>query len=145
MKLRTPFLALAACGALAVSGCGEDSKEDSGSTAKQPTETTAQASPNATAIREIAATRRGLDEALKRLQGGDAKAAEEQVSETYLKHFELVEGPLDKVDHELNEELEHTIREDLRKKIASGGTHAEVEKLVDEIGAGLDTAEAKLQ
>jgi hypothetical protein len=145
MKLRTPFLALVACGALALPGCGDDSEPSVKPTTKPAPQASAPPPANARAIQEIAATRRGLEQALKQVRAGDAKVAEETVSETYLKHFELVEGPLDKVDHELNEELEHTIREDLRKKIADGGTPAEVEKLVDEIGAGLDTAEAKLQ
>jgi hypothetical protein len=140
MRLSTPFLTVAACGAFALPGCGSDSETGGGST------TTAEPpSPDAEAIREIGATRAGLDQALKQVRDGDAKAAEETVSETYLQHFELVEGPLDKVDHELNEELEDTIREELREKIASGAKAGEVRRLVDEVKAGLDTAEAKLK
>jgi hypothetical protein len=145
LKLSSPFLVAAACGVLALPGCGDDS-ETTGKPAKPATTAPdAQASPNAEAIREIGATRIGLDQALKQLRRGNEKAAEETVSETYLQHFELVEGPLDKVDHELNEDLEHTIREDLRKKVASGADPAEVGKLIDEVKADLDTAEAKLK
>jgi hypothetical protein len=140
MKLSTPFLAVAACGAFALAGCGSDSEKKGDSPKPKVTK-----APNAEAIREIGATRSGLDQALEQLRDGDARAAEETVSETYLQHFELVEGPLEKVDEELNEELEETIRGKLRKKIASGAKPAEVSRLVDDVKADLDTAEAKLE
>ncbi|HKP91006.1 MAG TPA: hypothetical protein VJT75_13650 [Thermoleophilaceae bacterium] len=141
MKLGTPFLALAACGAFAMPGCGSDSDDGTTTTAPKPKTPTA----NTEAIREIVLVRAGLDEALDQLRSGDAKAAEDTVSETYLRHFELVEGPLDRVDHELNEELEETIRDELRKKIAGGAEPAAVSKLVDEVKDDLASAEAKLK
>ena len=146
MKFSTLFLTLATCGAVALPGCGEDSEK--GGEPASPATTAApdaEASPNAAAIREIGATRAGIERALNQVRTGHAKAAEDTVSEAYLQHFELVEGPLDKVDHELNEELEETIRNDLRKKIASGAEPEEVGRLVDEVKADLDTAEAKLK
>ena len=137
MKLNTPLLAVAACGALALPGCGSDS-EKSGEAAEASVS-------NAEAVKEIALVRAGLDQAVQELRGGDAKAAEDTVAETYLQHFELVEGPLEEVDEELNEELEEAINVELREKISSGAKAAEVSKLVDEVKADLETAEAKLK
>jgi outer membrane murein-binding lipoprotein Lpp len=134
MKLQAPLLAAAACGAFALPGCGSDSEKSDEANVS-----------DAKAIQEIAATRVGLDHAVKQLRAGDAKAAEDTVAETYLQHFELVEGPLDEVDHELNEELEEAINEELRDKIKGGATPAEVSKLVDSVKADLQTAEAKLR
>jgi hypothetical protein len=67
------------------------------------------------------------------------------VSEGYLEHFEDVEGPLDKVDHELNEKLEDGIKGDLRDRIRSGAPVAEVERLIARLDADLATAERKLK
>jgi hypothetical protein len=97
------------------------------------------------AISEIAQVRSGLAEALATYKTGDAAAADEQVGDTYLKHFELVEGPLEEVDHELTEELEDTIREELREQIRADAGAAKVEGLVREIYAKLDEAEQALQ
>jgi len=138
LRLATPVLSLAICGAAVLPGCGSDSDKSSEKSEEQTVS-------KAEAVKEIAAVRTGLDQAVKQLKGGDAKAAEDTVAETYLQHFELVEGPLDEVDHELNEELEEAINEELREKISSGASPAEVTKLVDEVKADLDTAEAKLK
>jgi hypothetical protein len=136
MKLQRPFLILAATGALAFAGCGDnsDSSEEAG----------AEATP-AEAVQEIGATRTELDTAVRQVRRGDRQQAEETVSEAYLQHFEIVEGPLAKVDEKLNEELEETINSDLREKIRSGAPAAEVERLVTEVKADLATAEAKLR
>jgi hypothetical protein len=124
--------------ALAAIGCGSS---DDKTTA---TEAEHSATPQQ-AVAEIAKVRSGLAEALATYQAGDESAADKQVGDTYLQHFELVEGPLEEVDHELTEELEDTIREELRDKIRSGGSVDEVTKMVAEIKADLDTAEQKLQ
>ena len=138
MRLTTmPVLAVAACSAFALPACGSES-EKSGESSEHSVS-------NAEAVKEIAAVRAGLDTAVKQLKGGDAKAAENTVAETYLQHFELVEGPLEKVDEELNEELEEAINQELRDKIKSGAKPAVVVKLVDEVKADLDTAESKLK
>ena len=134
MQIRNIVLALAAVSALAVTACGDDEKKT------QSAETTP-----AAAIEEANKTSVGLTTALKTYKDGDKAAAEEQVSETYLQHFELVEGPLDEVDHELNEELEGAINEELRNEIKGGAKPAEVQKLVDEIKTDLDSAESKLK
>jgi hypothetical protein len=89
--------------------------------------------------------RKGLEEALATYKSGDKAKADEQVGDAYLEHFEHVEGPLGKADHELNETLEDSIREELREKIKDGAPPAEVEKLHAQIQANLTKAEAALR
>jgi SMC interacting uncharacterized protein involved in chromosome segregation len=137
MKLDQAVLtALVGC-TVAIAACGGD--DDNASQAAEEQSTPAEA------VQEIAAVRTGLGRAVVQLRAGDRKAAEETVAESYLQHFEKVEGPLDKVDHELNEELEETIKGELREKISGGAPVGEVEKLVREVEGDLDTAEAKLK
>jgi hypothetical protein len=136
MKLRTALVSLSLVSALAVAACGGGSESDEAAEH--------QATP-AQARAEIGEVRKALDSAVASLHEGDAKAADNAVSEGYLQHFELVEGPLEKVDAELNEKLEDSIREELRQKIQDGGSVAEVTRMVAEIRADLRTAEQKLR
>ena len=78
------------------------------------------------------------------LLGWRRRSAAETVNETYLQHFELVEGPLEEVDEELNEELEEQIREELVDEIEAGAPVADVDDLIAEIETGLDEAERPL-
>ncbi|MEJ7892804.1 MAG: hypothetical protein WKF94_09200 [Solirubrobacteraceae bacterium] len=117
-------------------GCGGDSEREAD--AEKPVSASA-------AISEIAAVRSGLDEALSTYESGDAEQADKQVGDAYLEHFELVEGPLEEVDAELNEKLEDSIREELREKMQADAPQTEVAKLVSDIKADLDTAEAALR
>jgi hypothetical protein len=126
---------LLASSALALAACGDD---DGGE------ETEAAATPQ-TAIEEIAAVRAGLDQALAEYTSGDAATAAETVEETYLQHFEIVEGPLEEVDAELNEELEEEIREELVERMESSAAAADVKELIAEIESGLKEAETQLQ
>jgi hypothetical protein len=121
--------------ALALAACGDEEETSE--------EAEAAVTPEA-AIDEIAAVRAGLDDAAKTYAGGDADAAAEIVNETYLQHFELVEGPLEEADEELNEELEEQIREELVAEIESAAPKADVDELVAEIESGLEEAEAAL-
>jgi DNA anti-recombination protein RmuC len=136
MTLRTAAASIALVSALALAACGSDRESDEA--AEQ------QATP-AEARAEIGETRRALDSAVASLRDGDAKAADNAVSEGYLQHFEKVEGPLGKVDQELTEKLEDSIREELRDKIQSGGSVAEVTRMVSDIKGDLATAEQKLR
>jgi len=120
-------------------GCGSSSSSDDKSEEAEHSATPQQA------IAEIAAVRSGLAEALATYRAGDVRAADEQVGDTYLQHFELVEGPLEEVDHELNEQLEDTIREELREQIRADAGKAQIARLVKEINARLDQAEQALQ
>lgn len=135
--LVTATCLIAVSAAAGLVACGDD---DSDSAAEAEAGVTPEQ-----AIDEIAAVRAGLDDALVLYRDGDAAAAEETVSETYLQHFELVEGPLEEADAELNEELEVLIRETLTAEIAAGEPVKDVAALVDEANSGLDAAEAQLQ
>jgi DNA phosphorothioation-dependent restriction protein DptG len=125
--------------ALAFSACGGDDSSSSSSASEEA------ASSQSTALREAGETRDALQAALATYKQGDKAAAEEQVSEAYLQHFEEVEGALDKADHELNEKLEDAIREELRADIKAGKPAAEVEQSIDAITTDLDRAEALLR
>jgi hypothetical protein len=136
LKLRSALVSIAVVSAFTVAGCGGES--DAEKEAEQS------ATP-AQARAEIGEVRKALDSAIASLREGDAKAADNAVSEGYLEHFEKVEGPLGKVDGELNEKLEDSIREELRGKIQDGGSVAEVTRMVSAIKADLATAEQKLR
>jgi ABC-type enterochelin transport system substrate-binding protein len=136
VKLRSALVSLALVSALALAACGGESESE---------ESAEQSATPARARAEIGEVRKALDTAVSQLREGDAKAADNTVSEGYLEHFEKVEGPLEKVDGELNEKLEDSIREELREKIQDGGSVAEVTQLVSAIKTDLATAEQKLQ
>jgi hypothetical protein len=135
MKIRFVLLAAVVTGSFALVACGSDDK--SSEAAEE------QATPQE-AITEIGAVETALDKALSQVKAGDTAAAKETVSEAYVDHFEKVEGPLGQVDEELNEELEEAISTELREKIESGASAAEIEKLIGEIKANLATAKGKL-
>jgi SMC interacting uncharacterized protein involved in chromosome segregation len=143
MSLRMFAVPLALVASLALAACGSDEKTSS--SGGQSAESAEESATPAQARAEIGEVRAALDSALASVREGDAKAAEEAVSEGYLQHFEKVEGPLDKVDHELNEELEDGIREELRDTIRNGGSVDQVTKMITELKADLDTAEQKLR
>lgn len=131
--MRSAVLTAGLTASLALAACGGD-------------EQTAPPAASASEARsEAAATRASLQKALAQMKAGDRKAAGNTVSEGYLQHFEDVEGPLDKVDHELNEKLEDGIKDDLREKIKSGAPASEVEQLVASLDADLATAERRLR
>jgi exonuclease VII small subunit len=120
-----------------VAACGGDSKSSEESEERSATP--------AEAVERIGNVETALDDALAKYQSGDKKSADRVVGDAYLEQFEHVEGPLEKVDHELNEELEDGIREELRGKIKAGAPAAEVEALVSELKTKLNKAEAALQ
>jgi major membrane immunogen (membrane-anchored lipoprotein) len=127
-------LTTAIVSSLALTACG-DSDSAERTTASSP----------ATARREVRETRDALTQALATYKNGDKAGAREQVAEAYVSHFEEVEGPLDTRDHELNEELEHAISDDLRADMKAGKPAAAIEAEVKAIVADLDKAEAALQ
>jgi hypothetical protein len=136
MKVRSAVLTLAMSSGLALAACGGGDKSS---------EATAEQATPAVALAEIPQVKAGLDKAVSQLRDGDAKAAEETVSETYVEHFEKVEDPLGKVDPELKEKLEETIADELRTQIRDGAPVAQVSKHVDQVKADLDTAAGKLK
>jgi hypothetical protein len=136
VKVRISAVVALALAGLAL-GCGSSSEDKASEEAEHST------TPQQ-AVAEIGKVRSGLAQALATYKAGDANAADEQVGDTYLKHFELVEGPLEKADEELNEQLEDTIRERLREQIRADAGAAKVSALVHEIDAKLDEAEQAL-
>lgn len=135
MKLRTALVSAAVVSSFAIAACGGESEAEKEAENATPAQARA----------EIGEVRKALDGAVASLRDGDAKAADNAVSEAYLQHFEKVEGPLGKVDGELNEKLEDSIREELRQKIQDGGSVADVTQMVSTIKADLATAEQKLK
>jgi hypothetical protein len=135
MRLRTLLPAFALSASLSLAACGTE----------KSTEGAAEGSTPEQAITEIGAVRAALDDALAALRSGDAAQADEILSEGYVEHFEKVEGPLGKVDGELNEALEETLSTDIRAKVRAGASADEVATLVDEAKADLATAESKLR
>lgn len=133
--IRFALLAFTITAAFALAACGDDDK--SSEAGKE------QATPQE-AITEIGAVETALDKAVTQVKAGDSATAEETVAEAYLQHFEKVEGPLGKVDDELNERLEENISGTLREKIKGGASAAEVQTLVERIKADLATAKGKL-
>jgi len=134
IALAAPLTALAL-----LAGCGDD---DSSSSEKEKHE--AAATPQK-AIAEIALVRAGLAAGLAAYENGDARKADQLIGDSYLEHFELVEGPLGEADEELNEELEELIREEIRQEIQQGEKPAEVAALVEEANAQLNQAEKALK
>lgn len=143
MRSRPMKAILAATLAVALvplAACGEDDDD-----ARTTTEAEEQAATPQSAIAEAAATQAGLKQAEASYVAGDEAAAAEQVTETYLQHFELVEPALEEVDPELNEGLEHQIREDLVASMEAGEPVAQVKAQIEEIDAGLASAIKQLQ
>lgn len=138
MKARIGAWAVLLAIGAAAAGCGGGDDNSDGEAAEH------QATPQQ-AVAEIAAVRSGLAEALATYKAGDRTAADEQVGTAYLEHFELVEGPLGKIDHELTEELEDGIREHLREQMRDDAPVARVSKLVEQLDAQLAEAKAALQ
>src|SRR3954447_10312135 len=136
MKLRSALLTCAVSSGFALAACGSDEKSS---------EPSSEESTPATAFAEITQVKAGLDMAVEQVRSGDTTAAVETVSDTYVDHFEKVEDPLGKVDHELNEELEEGISTELRDEIKNGASAAQVQKHVDKLKADLDSAAAKLR
>jgi hypothetical protein len=134
-SIRPALMTLALGSALALVACGEDKKATAGGGPAGA----------AKAIAEIGETRTALDQGLAAFKAGDKARAQELVSEGYVEHFEEVEGPLEKVDHDLKEKLEETIAMGIRDKIKEGAPVAEVEALVGQAKADLTAAEQKLK
>jgi hypothetical protein len=125
---------------LALAACGSESS--SGSSGSEERE--AAASP-AVALREAGATRTAIEDALATYKSGDAAAAEDQVAEAYVRHFEKVEDPLKAKDEELNERLEETISGDLREQMKAEAPAAQIEQTVQGVVDDLGTAEGLLR
>jgi hypothetical protein len=136
MTLRFLLPTLVVSSSIAVAACGSE-EQSAGSAVDQSTP--------AQAVREIDRVRASLDDAVAAVKAGDAKRADEILADGYVEHFELVEGPLEKVDEELSEGLEETLSHGIRETVKGGASTAELQRMVDDVKADLDTAERKLR
>lgn len=123
-RVRFAAVSLALGAALAIGACT--------GAASTPAPTTAASQAAVDVAAEIDATVAGLEEALTKYRAGDKQGALDAIAETYEKHFELVEGPLDEVDHDFMENLEELVAIKTRAVIQDGKPVAELEALVTE-------------
>lgn len=136
MRLNALPAMLSLVAALSLAACGSD---DSNSEPTEPTSSPAQA------VQAIDATSSLLGQARAAYESGDKAKAEELVSEAYVSNFEHAEGPLEEADHELTEELEDGIREELLEDVKNGAPAAEISSAIEKLQADLATAKQKLQ
>ena len=141
--MRTFVLALLALSLVSFgAACGSD---DESSAAATTAESSEEDTTPAAAAAGIDTIKSMLDDALAKYKAGDTEAAEETVGDAYLEHFEDVEHPLEEVDEELMEDLEHTISTDIRTKMKNGAPASEIEQLIEQTKTDLDEAKSKLQ
>ena len=95
--------------------------------------------------RYFAAIRDDLGAAADAYQGGDPEAASEKLIDAYLENFEYLEAPLQKVDPDLKERLEGTLRDDLRAMVANGAAPSELRAAIDEALKDLSRARQELE
>ena len=126
---------LAAALVPSLAGCGSDGTGG----AEEGSVTPAQAAA------EIETIKRLLDRALAQYRLGQMTAAGRTVGDAYLEHFEDVEDPLDERDHELMEELEHSISTELRDRMKDRAPVGEVATLVAATKRDLDRAASALR
>jgi hypothetical protein len=134
---RLALLGLMLLALLAVAGCG-------GSSSSEEKDEEQSATP-AEARDQLGQIRTLLASAVSTYKAGDHEAAEEQVGDVYLEHYEEVEGPLGERDHDLMEELEEEISTELRDKMKADAADSEIESLLEEINGNLDKAEEALR
>jgi DNA repair exonuclease SbcCD ATPase subunit len=141
--MRTFVLALLALSLVSFgAACGSDDESSATATTAESSE---EDTTPAAAAAEIDTIKSMLDDALAKYKAGDTDAAEETVGDAYLEHFEHVEHPLEEVDEELMEDLEHTISTDIRTKMKNGAPASEIEQLIEQTKTDLDEAKSKLQ
>jgi hypothetical protein len=136
MTARSLLTVLAVAFTLTLAACGSDGESNE---ASEETSTPQQA------ITEIGTVRSNLDKALAQVESGDREAAQETLAENYTEHFEHVEGPLGKVDHDLNEEIEETLATKLRGRIKDGAPASDLQAMIAGVKRDLATAESKLK
>ncbi len=95
--------------------------------------------------RYLSTIRADLATAVSAYRRGDAAAAEDRLIDAYLENFEYLEAPLEAVDHDLMEDLEHALRDDLRAMLRSGAPTDAFERAVRAVVSDLARAEAALR
>jgi hypothetical protein len=145
--LRRIVLLFALVGALAigVTGCGDsDSAPGGETTTEEQTATEEETSSAARALAQVKAIPALLDAAVATYKAGDHDAAADAVGDVYLEHYEDVEGPLGKRNHDLMEEIEEQISTDLRRAMRQGKPEGRIDTLVSDIKSNLEQAEQEL-
>lgn len=82
-----------------------------------------------------------LSEAKDEYGNGKTDEALSLVTKAYLDNYEFLEATVGDQDSELNDEIEHKMREELRDRIKNGAPVSEVNTLIDEILVKMDTVE----
>jgi flagellar motility protein MotE (MotC chaperone) len=136
MTVRSLLTLLAVASTLTVAACGSD--EESGAAAEEN-------STPQQAVSEIGTVTTTLDKALSQVKSGDRDAAEETLAESYTEHFEKVEGPLEKVDGDLKEEIEETLSTKIRGKVHDGASQGDIAAMIADVKQDLATAKTKLE
>lgn len=140
-RARRTLVGLTLGAALVVGACssaGSTPAPSAAATAGTSAGTSPAASVNLGA--EVDATIAGLETALTKYRAGDTQGALDAIAETYENHFELVEHPLEEIDHDFMEELEELIAVKTRAVIQEGRPVADLEALVAEAKTGLAKA-----
>ena len=138
MPTKLTAVALVVLSALALAACGNPKKKDQAAT-NDSTATPIQA------LQEIDYVRKDLLRVTNEVAEGSRGTAVEIAKETYVQHFEKVEKPLDKVDHELNEKLEEGLRDKLPKMIKSGKSKSAIGKFAQRLDTDLAAAQEQLK
>ncbi|MGI0026104.1 MAG: hypothetical protein ACREA4_13295, partial [Nitrososphaera sp.] len=82
-----------------------------------------------------------LGKVVTEVKAGDYEQADQLAISAYLDNYEYLEGPIELQDRELMITIEVAMREELRKMIKAQEPASEIETLVQDILANLDTAE----
>ena len=127
------------------SSAATSSASASGASGSGASASGASASASLSPSGHVDATVAGLDQALELYRAGDLQGALDEVAETYEDHFEHIEGPLEKVNTDLKEDLEALIATKLRAAITAKATVAEFEALVVEARTKLAIAKGLLK
>ena len=135
----------AATSSASASGASGSGASASGASASGASASGASASASLSPSGHVDATVAGLDQALELYRAGDLQGALDEVAETYEDHFEHIEGPLEKVNTDLKEDLEALIATKLRAAITAKATVAEFEALVVEARTKLAIAKGLLK
>jgi hypothetical protein len=82
-----------------------------------------------------------LDKAVEEYEEGEYDEAMSFAIKAYLDNYEFLERDVDMANEELNEDIEHMLRDELQDKIRNRAPVSEVEALASEIHTSLDAVE----
>jgi hypothetical protein len=82
-----------------------------------------------------------LEKAVEEYEDGEYEEAMSFAIKAYLDNYEFLENDVEEQDEELNEEVEHMLRDELQEKIRNRAPASEIKQLASEINAKLDAVE----